>query len=452
MSAAKSSYWKYLIEAVNVWSGNASRSKRSQAASSTRRKRTFVPIHEQLENRSLLAAIVNGTLYIHGTAGDDVVNVAYVAGKINVVENGKAQSFDRASITTNKIWFMGNNGNDKYDASKTTGIQNVAYGGDGNDTLIGGDGHDVLCGDKGNDYLSGGYGNDSLYGAFFGSEAEDGADILAGGYGDDVLFGGDGNDSLRGLEGNDVLFGGKGHDQLYGGYVGNSSLDLGGDDVLWGGDGDDTLEGGKGNDQVSGENGHDHIQGGAGDDQLSGGDGNDRIYGQDGKDRIDGGWGNDLIFAGAGDDEVHGGDGHDTVLGENGVDKLFGDLGNDVVYGGNGNDIVSGGKGDDIVYGGDGADYVFGDEGDDEISGGYLQVDLVKGFLRGDVSDWNDDRLSGGEGRDTFYKGDKKFAYVWLDKVIDKSSVDRVHEFGWGSGGFEPPKGSFKRWGHLYGT
>ncbi len=91
-------------------------------------------------------------------------------------------------------------------------IDNVAYGGPGDDEFFGGDGNDLLFSDLGND-------------------------IFHGGGGDDVLIGGEGADRLLGEDGDDLLYGGADDDELYGGP---------GDDTLYGGPGDDLLDGGSG--------------------------------------------------------------------------------------------------------------------------------------------------------------------------------------------------------------
>src|SRR5262245_22271432 len=124
------------------------------------RPRGFAPQVEALGQRLVPATITNGNLYIFGTNAADAVTVTYDTGTIRVVENGVSQYFARSSITGGQIWFMGYGGSDVYDASGTTGIRNVVYGGDGDDFIIGGEGHDGLFGENGNDSLYGGLGND----------------------------------------------------------------------------------------------------------------------------------------------------------------------------------------------------------------------------------------------------------------------------------------------------
>jgi Ca2+-binding RTX toxin-like protein len=103
-----------------------------------------------------------------------------------------------------------------------------------------------------------------------------------------VLWGGAGNDTMRGSEwadhwvfDSDVMYGGDG-DDFMGGHNGNDAMygEAGNDSVI-GDAGDDSLLGGAGNDWVVGDyldqsgNGNDALDGGAGIDTLTGGTGND---------------------------------------------------------------------------------------------------------------------------------------------------------------------------------
>src|SRR2546421_12869026 len=72
----------------------------------------FVPQVEDLQARLVPATLINGTLYIFGTDGPDVVTVTTSGGNIKVVQNGQSQSIPLDSITTRQIWFMGYGGND----------------------------------------------------------------------------------------------------------------------------------------------------------------------------------------------------------------------------------------------------------------------------------------------------------------------------------------------------
>ena len=83
--------------------------------------------------------------------------------------------------------------------------------GDGEDNTIDGNrANNLMYGFEGDDTLNGQQGNDWLFGG-------EGADTLDGGEGDDVLLGGEGNDTLTGGTGEDMLIGGEGDDTLTGG-------------------------------------------------------------------------------------------------------------------------------------------------------------------------------------------------------------------------------------------
>jgi len=242
------------------------------------------------------------------------------------------QTFDM--LAGNDIAYLGN------------GADTVSGGAD-NDRLFGRGGDDLLFGDAGNDKLDGGAGNDSLFGGI-------GRDRLFGGDGNDELSGGDDNDSLNGNDGNDTLYGGDGNDRLNGSN---------GEDNLFGDDGDDVLVGGIGNDS---------LDGGIGDDLAYGGDGADIIYGGDGEDTLVGDDGNDTI---------HGGNDDDVIFGKGDDDTIFGDAGADFIDGGTGIDIIDGGIGNDILKGGAGADTIIGGDGDDILHGHSLTSLEVRTIL-----------------------------------------------------------------------
>lgn len=88
--------------------------------------------------------------------------------------------------------------------------------------------------------------------------------------------------------------------------------------------------------------------------------------------------------------DLIGGDGHDEIEGEAGNDKFLG---------GNGNDTLEGDDGNDDLDGQEGTDKLFGGNGDDILrAGGNNPVVIQDGVrLQGDF-----DRLTGGDGNDTF--------------------------------------------------
>lgn len=175
--------------------------------------------------------------------------------------------------------FTGRRGADQFEG---TGLDDTAFGLQGDDVLLGG---------KGQDVLDGGAGADNLLG-------ENGSDVLKGGAGNDFLDGGRHKDTLNGDRGNDHLMGGDGAD------------------LLDGGRGNDTLEGGRGGDTLKGGAGHDILYatdfGGEGRNVLFGGRGNDHLFGGDKNDVLRGGTGDDILAGGQGWDLLVGGESADV--------------------------------------------------------------------------------------------------------------------------------------------
>jgi Ca2+-binding RTX toxin-like protein len=260
------------------------------------------------------------------------------------------------------------------------GVNLLAFGDDGNDTIFGTNSNDTIFG--GND-------NDNLYG--FGGDDE-----INGDSGNDKLYGNAGIDSLDGGIGDDQLSGGDGVDTLFGG-LGIDSLDGGnGDDKLFGGAGNDTLEGGisvtdSGNDELHGGSGDDQITGGYGNDRLFGDRGNDILDGQGDNDRIRGGNGNDTVNGGAGNDNIKGNKGNDLIFGDTGRDWIFGNQGKDKLIGGGGRDHMFGGSGKDVLKGGRSADVLDGGTGNDWLVGGGRSDTFVfkTGYDRDKIKDFS---------------------------------------------------------------
>jgi Ca2+-binding RTX toxin-like protein len=136
-------------------------------------------------------------------------------------------------------------------------------------TIVGTAGPDNLVGQSGiSDVIYAGDGNDSVLGGdFYSEDSVPGAapDLLCGGPGDDTVYGGPGNDKINGGDGNDHVDGRLGAD-LVQGNVGDdrvndqSFADMdGANDVLKGGTGNDLLTTGWGIDKAYGEAGNDTI-------------------------------------------------------------------------------------------------------------------------------------------------------------------------------------------------
>ena len=202
------------------------------------------------------------TLYVTGTAGNDLLSLAYHSKYLRVRLNGGLQQFLAHSI--NRIEIQALDGNDIVDWSSIA-INTYCDGGAGNDAIYGGSGNDSISGSAGKDTIYGGAGDDRI----------------DGGKHNDVIYGGDGNDVIYGNEGNNYLDGGNGKDHIFGDVGNNTLIGDAGNDALYGGDGNDS------------------IVGGAGADILSGGAGNDTINasGDDTADIVDGGAGTDTVLS-----------------------------------------------------------------------------------------------------------------------------------------------------------
>ena len=254
------------------------------------------PVYQICEPRRLLAGIefsaVTGQVLIGGTNADDVARVTQSGSTIIVTQRGfETQTFRASSI--NSILFVGLGGDDSFE--NRTAINSVAFGQNGNDTLIGGSGIDRLFGNGDDDIIRGNGGDD----------------FVVGGIGNDVLDAGAGNDRVLGINGINTIEGGAGDDLIFGGND---------DDIITDVSGTNTLAGNGGNDTITGGSGEDTIFGGQGNDVLSGAGGDDRIYAQAG---------NDFVSGGSGVDVVAGNDGDDVLQGEQGNDRIVGGAGND---------------------------------------------------------------------------------------------------------------------------
>jgi len=145
-----------------------------------------LPVMQTLEQRLVLASIVNGVLEIGGTGGADTITMSLgSADKLTLIvkTNKGVESFNVSEIT-NGIRVRAGDGNDSVRVIENNGtiVKPVTIvGGAGDDSLTGGSGADSLVGGDGDDVLVGGLGNDVLVGG-------EGADTLNGGKGKNRLI------------------------------------------------------------------------------------------------------------------------------------------------------------------------------------------------------------------------------------------------------------------------
>ena len=122
------------------------------------------------------------SLYVYGTAGNDVilVNPGSASGSVTVLFNGQSRG---TFNPTGRIIVHGLAGNDTIGVSSQVTLPGWLYGDDGNDVLWGGGGPNLLFGGAGNDTLYSGKGRNLLIGGA-------GSDMLTGGAGDALFIGG----------------------------------------------------------------------------------------------------------------------------------------------------------------------------------------------------------------------------------------------------------------------
>jgi Ca2+-binding RTX toxin-like protein len=416
-----------------------------------------------------------------GTAGDDVVQVAWSGGKIVVA--GLTANLSIAHSSSNDLFlFAGNLGNDLYDASNVpAGKMTLRFEVDGIDTIFGSAGNDtVLCFPGGEALVFLGAGNDSFQGLD----------------GDDVAHMGAGNDFLNGASGNDIGFLGAGNDTMDGG-IGNdlAYLDGGNDRYTWMvGGGKDTVNGGAGIDTLQFNGGGasetirvDAIGGGrvrVAHDASSGFVDLDdverlRIRGYDGSDNffvfdltgtnvahvaidlagakagasdgasdnavVTGSVGNDLITLTTSGGAVSVGglaaqvtvthfdakdslgisasDGNDSInavaVKANSVGlSLYGGDGRDTVIGSASRDTLDGGSGADLLRGGGGSDQILAGQQNDRLEGG-AGKDILIGGSGDDVvlGGSGDDAVQGDGGNDTIIGGAGNDTIYYVTKL-----------------------------------
>jgi Ca2+-binding RTX toxin-like protein len=322
----------------------------------------------------------SGDDYLIGGNGDDVLeggtgNDLYFVSSGDVVTELAGEGTDE--IRTDQLTFSLESSGDNVENLRYEGdgnftgtgneLDNLIFGGSGDDTLRGGDGSDTLFGGAGADELFGEAGDDTFIvgsddrtGFYSGTQVSVSGSVAD--YASDTIDGGTGFDTLRfqGTADNQELFihaqttdveqfvlanefqtttnsndaldlnasalventdafsiNLNGGSDTTGGTVSITGAEIIGNaaantltgsdfaDVIRGGGEEDALYGGAGDDYLFGEEGNDQVYGGAGDDVIDGGTGNDSAFGEAG---------DDIFVAGSGDDSFDGGEGSDTVI------------------------------------------------------------------------------------------------------------------------------------------
>lgn len=259
---------------------------------------------------------------------------------------------------------LGDEDDNKLDASRFSYGNVIMFGDAGNDTLIGSSGTDLLSGESGNDLLDGRAGHDVLSG-------DEDNDTLRGNTGDDSLLGDEGDDSLDGAAGRDSLSGGLGDDTFRDGngfywfedvaispdmtLTTNGIEGFGTDKflhrvlglIVFGDERNNVIDASayRGSVTIDGEEGDDTLIGSAFNDVIVGGEGNDNITGADGNDVLLGNNGNDLLNGARGADTLLGQTGHDSLSGGDDADALLGGEDDDTLHGQAATDTLVGGAG-----------------------------------------------------------------------------------------------------------
>nr|VFJ56002.1 MAG: hypothetical protein BECKDK2373B_GA0170837_105523 [Candidatus Kentron sp. DK] len=294
----------------------------------------------------------NGADRLDGGAGDDLIlgdnarldmNHGDVVGLIDHGHPGNAYG-----NTHHDGWFD-HHGN-HLQPFEIRGLNVLADGIGGDDTLKGGAGDDLIYGQHGNDtyaYIGGGLGHDYLIESV-GSDGRT-ADLhdrldFSGFIGavDIDLGGGSDGHSDGGSDGDDHYYHGN-HARTINDGVTDGALNL---ELHFNGDAFEDVTGGAYDDKIHGNWRNNTLIGGGGDDELKGEGGDDVLLGFAGSDTLDGGTGLDILDGGDGDDQL----------------KVANDHKNDPE-----GDVLLGGAGDDDIRGGKQAALLVGGAGDDHI-------------------------------------------------------------------------------------
>ena len=370
--------------------------------------------------------------YVVSATGDTIVELA-------------DQGYDSVETTNSSFTLAANLESLRYTgAGNFTGtgnaLDNLIFGGAGNDVLIGRGGNDTFFGEGGSDTVSyigaagavtadletsiaidGDGGEDgfqsisNLFGSQFGDTLTGNsmANILDGYQGDDTLVGGAGNDSLRGGAGTDTASYASSASGVFVNLSGGIAVgvDSGIDSIvsiervvgtsfaddIFGTGGNEELDGGSGRDVLLGLGGNDILRGGRGAaNELYGGAGDDTYYVDAADTIVEGiGGGTDLVISGLAFHQL-------ATNVENltyGGIQNFAGIGNalaNVITSSSGNDTLTGHGGDDTLSGGAGIDTI-------QLSGLASEYFIITGAAGVIIQDTVDGR----DGRDTVFQAER---------------------------------------------
>ncbi|QRE78352.1 type I secretion C-terminal target domain-containing protein (plasmid) [Methylobacterium aquaticum] len=281
------------------------------------------------------------TVIENANEGRDTVYVGFSYALTNNVEQAVVTSNAGVTITGNAV-------------------DNVIYGGGGNDVFRGG---------AGNDYIFGGGGDDLFYG-------EAGADTMIGGAGNDfyVLDGASDTVIENANEGRDTVYVSD-FEYVLPDNVEQAVTTGAGTAAVTGNDLDNIFYGGAGTNTFNGRGGDDQFFAGTGTNVLLGGTGNDYYVLNSASDTVieNANEGRDTVYVGF--DYALAANIEQGVVTSAGTVSLTGNELDNALYGNVGTNTLNGGVGNDYLYGGAGAD-VF-------VEVGSFGRDLVADFVTG---------------------------------------------------------------------
>ncbi len=375
-----------------------------------------------------------------GQAGDDILeggegNDALFGGNVRdlTVERWPGVPSESSEINTlGNDQLFGHGGNDLLDGYDSTFV--VAYGADGDDTIIGSLGNDLLYGDTGDDVIAagpgsdlarGGVGNDAILGGSGGIDGETLWPLLT-----QSLQRPDRTDRLFGDDGNDIIMGDNGrirdvtvledisNEQLVLSRIRTESRTLsvfgeGSTDLIVGGKGDDYLFGGEKGDNIFGDSDFVYFQGFVPVEEVAPDPGNDVIIGDAGVITVEE---YTAVYDYPEGDEYDRYE-RETIrtiqslpsFSESDGDFIAADELTVTALGGN--DVVFGGEGGDRIRGDAGHDYLFGDLAVDYVRDWYAldlgnSLSVYERYIESIEEDFGDsDLIHGGTGRDVLVGG-----------------------------------------------